>query len=167
MARGRKPRTWVKMDCEGLLRGSINYLLPLDGQAVWLKMIALSEISGGRPGYIEDNNQNGLPLEYIAYELHCSQELLELVLEKMRCDGAVDILSSGSVHLVNFDHYQFTEYDRQKPYRQAKQEAGEKIPKVCDACGHKEVTSEKVCPKCNGEMKRDYTGGKHGHMVRK
>ena len=47
MARGRKPRNWIKIDCEGILRGSINYLLPLDGQAIWIKMIAYSEVCGG------------------------------------------------------------------------------------------------------------------------
>jgi len=120
MARGRKPRTWIKVDCEGILRGSINYLLSLDGQAIWVKMIALSEICGGRPGYIEDNNQKGLPRDYIAQELHCTVELFESVLEKMGSDGAIAINGSGSIHLVNFHHYQFSEYDRQKPYRDKK-----------------------------------------------
>ena len=126
MPRGRKPRTWVKMDCEGLLRGSINYLLPLDGQAVWLKMIALSEVCGGRAGYIEDNSEKGLPHEYIANELHCSVDVFENVLSIMEKDGAVKTNGTGSIQLVNFDHYQFSEYDRQKPYRQAKKEAEEK-----------------------------------------
>jgi len=121
MARGRKARTWVKMDCEGVLRGTINYLLTLEGQAVWLKMIALSEVGGGRPGYIEDNNGNGLPKEYIAHELHCTVDLLEAVLEKMQGDGAVQINGTGSIFLVNFKHYQFSEYDRQKPYREKAQ----------------------------------------------
>jgi hypothetical protein len=118
MPRGRKPRTWVKIDCEGILRGSINYLLPLDGQAIWIKMIALSEISGGRAGYIEDNNERGLPLPYVAQELHCEVKALGHVLEKMAEDGALEVLESGSIHLVNFHHYQFSEYDRQKKYRQ-------------------------------------------------
>ena len=122
MARGRKPRTWIKMDCEGILRGSINYLLPLEGQAVWMKMIALSEVCGGRPGWIEDNNQNGLPDNYIAHELHCTVDLLKNVLKKMGDDGAIKINGTGAIQLVNFDHYQFREYDRQLPYRQAKKQ---------------------------------------------
>ncbi len=117
MPRNRKPRTWVKLDCEGILRGSINYLLPLEGQAIWVKMIAYSEICGGRPGFIEDNNQNGLPHEFIAQELHCPLESFELVLKIMGSDGAVELNGSGSIELVNFKHYQFSEYDRQKPYR--------------------------------------------------
>lgn len=118
MARGRKPRTWVRLDCEGILRGSINYLLPLEGQAVWVKMIALSEVCGGRSGYIEDNNHNGLPIEYVAQELHCSVEQFQAVLDKMGGDGAIKVNGSGSIQLVNFRHYQFSEYDRQKVYRQ-------------------------------------------------
>ena len=140
MARGRKPRTWVKMDCEGLLRGSINYLLSLEGQAVWLKMIALSEVCGGRPGFIEDNNQRGLPHEYIAQELHSPVEVFELVLEKMEADGAVKINGTGSIELVNFQQDQFSEYDRQKPYREAKKQKDEDPDK--------------------------YTSGKFGHMVK-
>lgn len=120
MPRKRKSRTWVKIDCEGILRGSINYLLPLDGQAIWIKMIALSEVCGGRPGFIEDNNNNGLPHEYIAQELHCHGELLEMVLKKMESDGAIKRNGTGVIELTNFNHYQFTEYDRQKPYREAK-----------------------------------------------
>ncbi len=120
MARGRKPRTWVKLDCQGILGGSINYLLPLDGQAVWVKMICLSEVCGGRPGFIEDNNQNGLPHEYIAHELHCPLQVLEDVLKRMGDDNAIKINGTGSIELVNFQHYQFSEYDRQKPYRDKK-----------------------------------------------
>lgn len=123
MARGRKPRNWIKIDCEGILRGSINYLLPLDGQAIWVKMIAYSEICGGRPGYIEDNNQNGLPYEFIAHELHCSVELLKSVVDKMEQDKAVEVNGSGSIRLVNFNQYQFGEYDRQEPYRKGQKEA--------------------------------------------
>lgn len=127
MPRNRKSRTWIKVDCDGILRGSINYLLQLDGQAVWIKMIALSEVCGGRPGFIEDNNQNGLPHEYIAQELHCTVDLFETVLEKMKNDHAVKVNGTGSIELVNFQYYQFTEYDRQKPYRQAKKEAEAKV----------------------------------------
>jgi len=131
MPRGRKSRFWIKVDCEGVLRGSINYLLPLDGQAVWIKMIAYSEVCGGRPGWIEDNNGNGLPHDFIAQELHCPVEIFELVLKKMRDDKAIETNGTGSIHLVNFEHYQFGEYDRQQPYRLGKKEA-EKVESKTD-----------------------------------
>ena len=139
MPRGRKPRTWVKMDCDGLLHGSMNYLfadidvekmeageiVSLACQAVWMKMIALSEVCGGRPGFIEDNNESGLPVKYIAELLHCPIHILANVMKIMETDGAIKTNGTGSIELVNFNHYQFSEYDRQKPYRQAKKEAAE------------------------------------------
>ena len=158
------------MDCEGLLRGSINYLLPLDGQAVWLKMIALSEISGGRSGFIEDNNEQGLPLEYVAQELHCSLELLKFVLEKMGKDGAINVNGSGSIELINFKHYQFSEYDRQRPYREAKAKrvAADRVFKECPDCHNlveisKATERIEICPQCakkGKEVKLLVKGGK-------
>lgn len=131
MPRGRKPRTWVRMDCEGILRGSINYLFAevdtenmkleevaaLACQGLWMKMIAFAEVCGGRPGFIEDNNEKGLPPIYIAQELHCPLSVLSAVIEIMKTDGAIHVNGTGSIELVNFKHYQFSEYDRQKPYR--------------------------------------------------
>ena len=119
MARGRRPRSWVKIDCNGILHGSINYLMPLNEQMVWVKMIAYSEICGGAAGSICDNEGNGLPMEYLAHELHCSVQELENTIEKMQKDNAIKVNGTGIIQLVNFDQYQFTEYDRQKPYRAA------------------------------------------------
>ena len=120
MTRGRKPRYWVKIDCNGVLHGSINYLLALDEQAVWFKLIAFAEVCGGPPGFIQDNEGNGLPHEYIAHELHCPVEVFDTMLEKMSKDNAIKLNGTGAIELVNFPTYQFTEYDRQKPYRQDK-----------------------------------------------
>ena len=120
MTRGRKTRTWVKVDCNGFLHGAINYLLTLEERAVWAGLICLAAVSGGRPGYIEDNESVGLPHEYIAHELHCSLEILDSCLEKMSRDKAIKEDGKGTIELINFKHYQFTEYDRQKPYRDAK-----------------------------------------------
>ena len=108
-------------------------------------MIALSEVCGGRPGFIEDNNNNGLPHEYIAQELHCTVEMLDKVLEIMQEDDAIKVNGTGSIELVNFSHYQFSEYDRQKPYREAKKEA--ELDKKTDP--------------------DKFVKGKYGHMVRR
>jgi len=119
MARGRKPRSWVKLDCNGILRGSINYLLQLDQQAVWMKMIAYAEVCGGPPGYIQDNEGNGLPREYLASELHCPIDILNKTVDIMIKDKAISANGTGVLKLNNFEIYQFSEYDRQKPYREA------------------------------------------------
>lgn len=120
MARGRKARDWVKIDCNGVLHGTINYLLVLEEQAVWFKTIAFAEVCGGPPGWLCDNEGNGLPHEYIAHELHCPVEVFDSMLDKMKKDNAVRINGTGAIELVNFPAYQFTEYDRQRDWRQRK-----------------------------------------------
>ena len=120
MARGRKPRTWIKLDCYGVLHGSINYLLSLEEQAAWLKLIPFSAVCGGPPGFIQDNEGAGLPYEYIAHELHCPIKIFESMLEKMKTDKAINENGTGVIELVNIDTYQFNDYDRQRPYREAK-----------------------------------------------
>lgn len=120
--RGRKKRDWVKIDCDGILRGSINWQLTLEEQMVWVKLIAYAEVSTGEPGFIQDNDRRALPHDFIAQELHCPLEVLESALTKCLAEGRVKENSSG-IELVNFPIYQFCEYDRQRPYRMAKKAA--------------------------------------------
>lgn len=121
--RGRKPRSWVRIDCAGLLHGSINWQLTLEEQAIWVKLIAYSEVCGGPAGMICDNDGRPLPHEFIAHECHCSVELLKSCLAKCQEEGRISENSHG-IRITNFDIYQFTEYDRQKPYRDAKKKRG-------------------------------------------
>jgi len=71
------------------------------------------------PGIISDNEGHPLPREFIAHELNCPIEVLNSVIDKGSQDNCLRDTMNG-LQLVNFEHYQFTEYDRQKPYRQAK-----------------------------------------------
>ncbi len=121
MNRGRKPRSWVRLDCQGVLHGSINYIYTLEEQAVFIKMIAMAEVYGQEPGLISDNDGRALPKEYVAHELHCSVEMLDSVIKKGSADEAISENGSG-IKLLHFEHYQFTEYDRQSKYRQKKAE---------------------------------------------
>jgi len=119
MTRGIKKRAWVKLDCQGVLHGSINWLFSLEEQAVFLKLIPMAAVYCKTPGTISDNEGKPLPLSFIAYELHCPEDLLKSVIEKGEDDNSLKQTDQGLV-LVNFPQYQFTEYDRQKPYREAK-----------------------------------------------
>jgi len=165
--RGRPKRSWVKMDCQGCLHGSINFQLTLEEQAIWFKLIMYSAVCGGEPGFICDNDNRAMPTEYIAQELHCSQEALESTLEKCNKEGRTKTNSTG-IEIINFNAYQFTEYDRQRPYRQAKKEReGKKLRKVCKSCGYKALTDELHCPKCDTELVRDYTTQRYGDIVQR
>ena len=117
MRKGRKPRNWVRLDCQGVLHGSINYIYSLDEQAVFIKLIAMAEVYGQEPGLISDNDGRALPREYVAHELHCSLEVLDSVVSKGSKDKSIEENGAG-IRLLNFHHYQFTEYDRQQKYRQ-------------------------------------------------
>ena len=145
MARGRPKRTWVKLDCHGVLHGSINWLFNLEEQAVFLKLIPMAAVYCQTPGIISDNDGNPLPRDFMAHELHCPVEILESVIEKGCKDHMLRKTKKGCLELVNFQHYQFTEYDRQKPYREAKRAAARKT----------EADPEK------------YIRGQRGHMVQR
>lgn len=117
--RGRPTRHWVKLYCDGCLHGSINYQLTLEEQAVWFKLIMLSAVRCQTPGTISDNDGNPLPPDFIAHELHCTPDLLLVVVKKCVEEGRLENNHTG-LRIINFEHYQSTEYDRQKPYREAK-----------------------------------------------
>jgi len=138
-ARGRPRRSWVKMDCQGCLHGSINFQLTLEEQAIWFKLIMYSAVCGGEPGFICDNDNRPMPLEYIAQELHCPLELLKATLKKCTDEGRTRVNSTG-IEIINFNAYQFTEYDRQRPYRQAAK-LGSQL-RIHDA-------PKKTCPQCH------------------
>ncbi len=129
--RGRPKRSWVKLDCNGILRGSINWQLTLEEQAVWIKAFAYSAVCGGESGIIQDNDHKPLPHWFIANELHCPEDIFESMLKK--CQDAERLKeNSNGIEIINFAAYQFTEYDRQRPYREHKQkdeEAHEPAPR--------------------------------------
>ena len=168
MPRGVKARTWVKLDCNGILRGSINYQLTLEEQAVWIKLFAYSAVCGGEPGIISDNDGKPMPDWYIAQELHCSPELLKVTVDKCIKEGRISQNGAGILEITNFKVYQFTEYDRQKPYRQMKKAEleGKPVSKKCPACNYKGKTAATNCPKCGEELGKDYKGGSLGHRVK-
>lgn len=167
--RGRPRRAWVRLDCYGILHGSINWELTLEEQAVWIKTFTYSAVCGGEPGIIQDNDSNPLPHWYIANELHCPLEVFETMLQKCIEQERLKENEHG-IEVINFKEYQFTEYDRQRPYRDAKK-AGNKTHRLCPTCGYKGFTNEEYCPECEKKgqgikLEKDYKAGKYGHMVK-
>jgi len=114
--RSPKKRSWAKLD-ESFLTSSINYRMELSEQAVFVKLILMSIKYGPVPGLISDNDVRPMPYDYLAHLATCSLELLESTIKKGVADNSIYENSHG-IFLIHFDEYQFTEYDRQKPYRQ-------------------------------------------------
>jgi len=124
--RGSKKRGWVKLDA-GWLTSSINYRMELSEIAVFSKLIVMADAFGPVPGLISDNDFRPMPYEYLAHQACCPLEIFKKVIEKGQADDSI-FLNSHGIFLTHFDAYQFTEYDRQKPYRERKKQE-EKAPK--------------------------------------
>ena len=122
-ARGSKKRHWVKFT-KNWLTSSINYRMELSEQAVFSKLIVMADEYGPVPGLISDNDFRAMPHDYLAHLATCPIEVLESTLEKSKEDDSVFENGHG-LFLTHFDDYQFTEYDRQRGYRQAKKQRDE------------------------------------------
>ncbi len=143
MTRGIKKRTWVKLDCQGVLHGSINWLFTLEEQAVFLKLIPMAAVYCKVPGTISDNEGKPLSREFIAYELHCPIKVLESVITKGKKDKCLEDTGQGLV-MVNFSMYQFTEYDRQKKYRQPKKQYSSEETIALNVENNKRIAARKA-----------------------
>lgn len=138
-ARNAKKRGWVVLR-KTWLTSSINYRMALEEIAVFSKLIVMADEFGPVAGLISDNDFRAMPLEYLAHQACCPLETLKATIEKSKVDDSIFENGHG-LFLTHFDDYQFTEYDRQKPYREAKKAA--------------EADPDK------------YIKGKFGHMVRR
>jgi len=125
-SRNAKKRGWVVLR-KTWLTSSINYRMELSEQAVFSKLIVMADEYGPVPGLISDNDCRPMPHEYIAHMCFCPLETLESTIKKGIDDDSIYENSHG-IFLTHFDEYQFTEYDRQKPYRQAKKDKSIRTP---------------------------------------
>lgn len=120
-ARGLKKRGWVVLR-KSWLTSSINYRMKLEEIAVFSKIIVMADEFGPVPGLISDNDFRPMPHEYLAHQACCDIGLLESCLDKAIKDDSIYENSHG-IFVTHFDEYQFTEYDRQKPYRERKKQS--------------------------------------------
>jgi len=116
--RGSKKRGWVVLR-KAWLTSSINYRMTLEEIAVFSKLIVMADEFGSIAGLIADNDFRAMPHEYLSHQACAPLEVFESTLEKAKEDDSIFENGRG-IFLTHFDDYQFTEYDRQKPYRQGK-----------------------------------------------
>lgn len=119
MTKSRWRRTWVKMWVNECLEGTIRFDFTPAERGIWYDLILLA----GRcriPGIIAANENSPYPHSYIAGLLNVDMELFETTLEKCKASGRVAETERG-IELINWSHYQ-SEYERQKPYREKKQQ---------------------------------------------
>jgi len=124
--RGGYRRTWIKLYPIDCLEGSIRYQLEADERGVWYDLLNLSAICS-TPGIIADKDNRPYPHSFIANRLNISQDLLETTLRKCIEEGRITENETG-IYITNWSAYQ-SEYERQKPYRQQKQQDPDKYTK--------------------------------------
>lgn len=118
--RGSRKRGWVKLD-NSWLTSSINYRMELGEIAVFTKLMVMADAFGPVAGLISDNDFRPMPRGYLAHQACCPLDVFERTIKKGIADDSIFENSHG-IFLTHFDDYQFTEYDRQKPSRDAKRE---------------------------------------------
>lgn len=112
-------RKWIKLWIDECLTGTIREDIEADERSVWYDFLLLA----GRnrpPGCISANEDTQISTKRLASILNISAGLLARALRKFEESGRIEIDPEGIIHIVNWDKYQYTDYDRQKPYREAK-----------------------------------------------
>ena len=126
-------RRWIKLWCKECLTGSIRFDFTPAERSVWYDLLALAGESR-KDGTIAANNEVPYPHEWIAGTLNIPIKLLESVL--IKCKQTDRILEDNhGIHLNNWAKYQ-SEYDRQRPYRKAKQDGSDPARYVSQRHGH-------------------------------
>jgi len=123
-------RPWIKLYPIDCLDGSIRYQLEPAERSVWYDLLNFSAICA-EPGIIADKDGRPYPRSFIANRLNIDVELLDTALAKCIDEGRIMEINGGVIVIVNWSSYQ-SEYQRQKPYRDKKNEDVESIPDFID-----------------------------------
>ena len=119
----RGPRRWIKVFCFETLHGSVSYQLTEAEQSVWVKLLCFAGLCGNE-GLISDHDKRPFPHSFIIHEIHTDKDIFESTLKKCEDEGRISEDGQG-IRITNWGKYQ-SEYDRQKPWREAKK-AGQAI----------------------------------------
>jgi len=133
-------KRWIKMWINECLEGTIRFDFEPDERCVWYELLLLA----GRcrqEGVIAAGPGRPYPRRWIAGVLNIPEELLDRTLVK--CIATVRASDNNDgITILNWAKYQ-PEYDRQKPYREAKRRAMEEDPEYYSKGKYG------VCPKCH------------------
>ena len=121
---GREPRhrDWVKLWVKEALLGSIREDLAPEERGTWYDFLLLAGNSR-LPGVICANSKTAMPVKRIAGILNIEETLVTQCIEKFKKSERITVDKNGVIHIVNWAKYQYSDYDRQKPYRDKKSQA--------------------------------------------
>ena len=135
-------RRWIRLWVNEFLHSSAIWDLTDAEVGVFFKLLALAG-SCRTDGLIAAGDENRpYPDEWVATTLNIPMPLFQEAIKKLVATQRIEVNGNG-ISICKWDEYQ-SEYDRQKPYRQAAKKAQ----------GRPAEDPEK------------YTKGKYGHMVK-
>ena len=120
-----KNRHWIKLWIKECLTGTVRYDMTAEERGVWYDLLIFAGWNR-IPGTISANENVPIPHERIASWLNISTKLLNRCIDKFEKSGRLTIDGTGVIHIANWEKYQFSDYDRQKAYREKKQASDEK-----------------------------------------
>jgi len=116
-----KHRDWIKLWIKESLLGTIREDLEPDERSCWYDFLLLAG-NCRVPGIISANEDTAMPTKRIAAILNVEQSLVERCISKFEQSGRIQVSPQGVIHILNWEKYQYSDYDRVKKYRQKQQE---------------------------------------------
>jgi hypothetical protein len=116
---GKEPthRDWVKLWVKECLIGSMREELTPEERGVWYDFLILAGHSR-IPGVICANGNTPLSVKRIGEILNTPLTLIEHCITVFIKADRIVVDEYGCIHLNNWDKYQYSDYDRQKPFRE-------------------------------------------------
>ena len=139
-------RRWIKLYPIETLNGSIRYQLSSAERGVWFDLLCFSSLCSNT-GDICDRDGKTYPMDYIANRLNIKMALLKSTLQKCVAEGRI-VFDDNGIHITNWKLYQ-SEYDRQKPYREAKKSSAD------EELAHQKAHQERVSNMTSEEQQAD------------
>ncbi len=114
-----KHRDWVKLWVKEALLGTIREDMTPEERGTWYDFLLLAGNSR-LPGVICANPETALPIKRIAGILNIQETLVRRCIKKFKESGRITVDKNGVIYISNWSKYQYSDYERQKPYRQKK-----------------------------------------------
>ena len=121
-----KHRDWIKIWIKESLLGTIREDLTPEERSVWYDFLLLAGNSR-YPGTICANKDTALPIKRMAGILNTPELLIKRCIKKFESSNRIQIDERGVIHVLNWAKYQYSDYDRQKVFRDKAKDDGDNL----------------------------------------